>query len=116
MLCLVSHCSTRAGSPNPGILTPNPEYSPHGIPHSLEHKPGCADTLPIFFPRVCVLTVMTFVDTLPVMTTKDKKFQLRLEESERKALHRVAKRKGVSAADYILGCLRKDAKKMGIPI
>lgn len=50
------------------------------------------------------------------METKDKKFQMRLKDAEREALHKVADRKGVSAANYILGHLRKDAKKMGIPI
>ena len=51
-----------------------------------------------------------------VMTKKDKKFQLRLQEHEREALHKVAENKGVNATDYILSHLRKDAKKMGIPI
>lgn len=50
------------------------------------------------------------------MKTKDKKFQMRLKEHEREALKKVAARKGVSAASYILGHVRRDAKKMGIPI
>ena len=59
---------------------------------------------------------MPFVSILPTMEIKDKKFQLRLKEHERDALHKVADRKGISAANYLLSHLRKDAKKMGIPI
>lgn len=61
-----------------------------------------------------MLLVMPFVCTLQAVDIKDKKFQMRLKEHEREALHKVAERKGVSAANYFLCHLRKDAKKMGI--
>ena len=50
------------------------------------------------------------------MDRKNKKFQLRLKEHERDVLKEIARRKGISAAEYVLRYVRKDAKEMGIPI
>ena len=59
---------------------------------------------------------MPFVSILTTMETKDKKFQLRLKDYEREALHKLADRDGISAASYLLNYIRREAKKKGIPI
>jgi len=50
------------------------------------------------------------------MKTKGKKYQLRLQETERLALHQLAARDGVSSAAYLLNYIRSEAKKKGIAI
>lgn len=59
---------------------------------------------------------MTYVSTLSNMEKKGKKFQLRLKDHEREALHKLADRDGISAASYLLNYIRREAKEKGIPI
>ncbi len=56
---------------------------------------------------------MPFVSILPTMKTKDKKFQLRLKKHERDALHKLADREGISAANYLLNYIRAETEKTG---
>jgi len=55
-------------------------------------------------------------DIVPDMDTKDKQFQMRLNESEGLALEQLSKRAGVSKSNYLRRYIRKEAKKKKIPV
>jgi predicted HicB family RNase H-like nuclease len=50
------------------------------------------------------------------MKTKSKKFQMRLNAAEYRALMLLAAREGVSMSAYLANHVRHQAKKKGIPV
>ena len=53
---------------------------------------------------------------MPLMTEKDKRFELRLSSSERRALEKLAERAGKTKSAYVANYIRREANKKGIQV